>query len=234
MGMLNILPENILRFQQYTMRIAVRLVFFVLYVFVGAFQTNQLFAQQTADDLALQLEQKLFSGEAIRMKFSLGSGEKVEITTDVKRNRVRIESTSITLVSDGTTVWNYSKRNKQVTIDGASSNPNSAIQKPQDLFRFSSNYAVSIVKHTGNEYTLELIPNERIQALFKSAGGLSSILLTVIRKSAKSITIKRATAQSKAGRTETGALKVESIKKLSSTEFVFKTPEGAKTVDLRE
>ena len=216
------------------MRPAIRTVCFVLFAFLSALLPAQLRAQPTANALAFQLEQKLFSGEAIRMKFSLGSGEKVEITTDVKRNRIRIESTSLTIVSDGTTVWNYSKRNKQVTIDGASSNPNSALQKPQDLFRFSSNYSATIVKHTGNEYTLELIPNDRIQALFKSAGGLNSILVTVIRKNARSITIKRAIAQGKEGSTETGALRVESLKKLSATEFVFKTPDGAKTVDLRE
>jgi outer membrane lipoprotein-sorting protein len=185
----------------------------------------------SAQDLAKMLEQQMLAGSAVSMKFKIKGGDQVTVTADINSKKVRIESNSMTIVSDGATVWNYQKKNNQVTIDAIGKS--SALQNPRDIFLFASNYAASLVSSKGNSYVLALTPNQKVQSILQSAGGVSKLTFTLGIAKDK-LTIRSASAESKGQNFETGGLTVKSLKSVKASEFAFAAPKGAKVIDLRE
>lgn len=187
----------------------------------------------SAGDIARLLQERVFSGAGVTMKFRVKGGEQFTVKSDVKSRKVRIESASMTIVSDGSTVWNYQKKNNQVTIDQLGAGRGSALENPQEIFRFADNYSARIVSNKRNAYTLEFTPKAQIQPALNAAGGIKSITFSVTVNKGK-IQIKNAAAQSTQGKTETGALSVTPVKVLKSGEFTFTPPKGARVIDLRD
>jgi outer membrane lipoprotein-sorting protein len=189
-------------------------------------------AQVSAQDLAAQLEKQLNSGAAVRMKFK-ANDESYSLLADLHKRRARIETGKLTIVTDGSSVWNYNKQTNQVTIDAPSNNKNSALQSPGDLFQFSSNYTSELVTSNGNSYTLKLTPNDHVRSMLNSLGAIKSLTLEVSKKG-KTVTIKHASIETANGTNSTSSLSVKSVKTIAASDFIFTAPKGAKTVDLRE
>lgn len=187
----------------------------------------------SAQDLAKMLEQQMLAGQAVSMKFTINGGESVNVIADVNSKRVRIESGSMTIVSDGQTVWNHQKKSNQVTIDAIGTGRESALQNPKDLFLFATNYTPKVTIAKNNLYVLTLTPNQKVQNILQAAGGISKITFTLGVVKDK-ITIKAATAESKGENVEAGGLTVKSLKKVSASQFTFSQPKGARVIDLRE
>lgn len=189
-------------------------------------------AQAGAGEIVSRLEQQLLSNAAIKMQFSLKTGDRVSIVADTKRPRVRIDSKALTIVSDGSTVWNYRKDQKQLTIDNLSNSKASALRSPQDLFKFAENYTTKLLSTNGKEYVLELTPKGALLDLLKTAGNITKLTLTVQDKG-KSLMIKKASVEGSTGTTEAGGVTIQG-QKLQESTFHFATPQGAKIIDLRE
>jgi outer membrane lipoprotein-sorting protein len=155
------------------------------------------------------------------------------VIADVKSKRVRIETGSMTIVSDGQTVYNYQKRNNQLTIDALGKGRASALSNPKDLFLFATNYSAKIVSAKDGNYVLALVPNANVQSALQAAGGISTITfnLGVVKEK---LSIKSASAASNGQHVETGALRVKSMKSLPAAQFSFNAPKGARVIDLRE
>lgn len=193
----------------------------------------------TAVDVARMLQAQMLSGAGVNMKFSIKGGEHVNVTADLKSKRVRIDSKSMLIVSDGATVWNYQKKGKQVTIDqlgkGVSSRSrgNSVMQDPNQLFKFAENYTARLVASKGKNYTLELTPNNSIQGTLAAAGGIKTITFNVTLEG-KTLKIRSASAVGSQGKTETGAFSVQSLKAVSNKDFAFTPPKGVRVIDLRD
>src|SRR5690242_5045523 len=104
-------------------KITVFVLFFLATIWIGRSSaiplnfTAPLKIQATGDDLAKALESQLLSGSAVQMKFAIKGVGNVTMTADVSSNKVRVETSTLTIVSDGSTVWNYNKSSHQVTID---------------------------------------------------------------------------------------------------------------------
>ena len=190
-------------------------------------------ATVNAQQLAKLLEQQMLAGSAVSMKFKIKGGDQVSVTADMNSKKVRIESNSMTIVSDGQTVWNYQKKNNQVTIDALGNGRGSALSNPRDLFLFATHYTPSLVSSKGNNHVLALVPNQKVQSILQSAGGVNKLTFTLGLAKEK-VTIKSATAESKGQNIETGGLTVKSLKSVKASEFTFATPKGAKVIDLRE
>jgi outer membrane lipoprotein-sorting protein len=189
-------------------------------------------AQVSAQDLSTQLEKQLNAGAAIRMKFK-ANDESYSLLADLHKKRARIETGKLTIVTDGSTVWNYNKQINQVTIDAPSNNKNSALQSPGDLFQFSSNYTSEIVTSKGNLYTLKLTPNDHVRSMLNSLGAIKSLTLELSKKG-RAVTIKHASIETANGTNSTSSLSVKSVKTIAGSDFIFNAPKGAKTFDLRE
>lgn len=187
----------------------------------------------SAQDLARLLEDQMLAGQAVSMKFTLKGGESVNVIADVNSKKVKIESNSMTIVSDGQTVWNHQKKSNQVTIDAIGTGRESALQNPKDLFLFATNYTPKVTLAKNNLYVLTLTPNQKVQNILQATGGISKITFTLGVVKDK-ITIKGATAQSNGENVEAGGLTVKSLQKVSASEFIFSQPKGARIIDLRE
>ncbi|HET6512120.1 MAG TPA: hypothetical protein VFH43_08010 [Candidatus Kapabacteria bacterium] len=187
----------------------------------------------SAQDIARMLEQQVLAGEGVSMKFKIKDGENVSVVADVKSKKVRIETASMTIVSDGQTVYNYQKRNNQLTIDALGKGRPSALSNPKDLFLFATNYSTKVVSSKGNAYVIALTPNQTVKNALNAAGGINGLTFSVNVINGK-LTIKSASAQSNGQNVETGAMTVKSLKTLKASEFAFNAPKGAKVIDLRE
>lgn len=179
------------------------------------------------------LEQQVLSGEGVSMKFKIKDGENVSVVADVKSKKVRIETGSMTIVSDGATVYNYQKRNNQLTIDALGKGRASALSNPKDLFLFATNYSAKLVSSKNGSYVLALTPNAKVQSALQAAGGISTITFNLGVANDK-LSIKSASAASNGQNVETGALTVKSLKSLAASQFAFNAPKGARVIDLRE
>jgi outer membrane lipoprotein-sorting protein len=189
--------------------------------------------QLSAQELAKMLEQQVLSGEGVSMKFKIKNGENVSVIADVKSKKVRIETGSMTIVSDGQTVYNYQKRNNQLTIDALGKGRASALSNPKDLFLFATNYSAKLVSAKDGNYVLALVPNAKVQSALQAAGGISTITFN-LGVAKEKLSIKSASAASNGQNVETGALTVKSMKSLPAAQFSFNAPKGAKVIDLRE
>lgn len=187
-------------------------------------------AQETAASLSKRVEASIFAKPAVTMKFRLPSEGQVKATVDLLGHKIRIESASTLIVSNGSTVWNLSKPANKVTIDNVAKT-SSPFADPASLFRFSKNYTATLTQNSGL-YTLELTPNHEIASLLKAAGDAQQLILTV-KATGKSVKIVKASVRSSRGNSETSALTISAAKP-HKEDFNFKLPAGAKLLDLRE
>lgn len=144
-----------------------------------------------------------------------------------KPNRYRIESEHQVIVTDGATVWAYSKANNQVIIDKYKENSNS-LSPEQFMLNLPDSYYVSMLgsekSSDGIIAQLKLVPKDdrsfvKSVKLFVEEHGwmVRKIVILDINE------------------TET-TYKVKDVKLNSNIKektFVFETPEGAEVVDLR-
>ncbi|MBN1398053.1 MAG: outer membrane lipoprotein chaperone LolA [Bacteroidetes bacterium] len=173
------------------------------------------------DDACVQFEQ--------HVKFGFSSAEQdVSGTLMVKKpNRYRIETENQTIVTNGTTVWMYSKNNNQVMIDKYKENGN-LLSPEKFMLNLPADYNITIV---GSENSpqgllihLKLIPKD-------DRSFLKYVNLTVEEQGwmLRKITILDI------NETET-TYKVKEIKlntNLKDKTFVFDAPERVDVVDLR-
>ena len=186
---------------------------------------------QTADEMAKELENLYSRGEGTALSFTL-DGEKNSLTFAGGSAKFRIENPTDLIISDGTTIWHYTKSKKEVVIDKAESKGGS-LSNVQELIKFSSNYS-SVLTKKKNMYDLELTPSKSISKTLESIGGISLLKFRFTKSSKSGIAINKITARSFKGDIAVGNIKIKSVKKLDRSLFTFAAPAGAKTIDLRD
>ena len=186
---------------------------------------------QTADEMAKELENLYSRGEGTALSFTL-DGEKNSLTFASGSAKFRIENPTDLIISDGTTIWHYTKSKKEVVIDKAESKGGS-LSNVQELIKFSSNYS-SVLTKKKNMYELELTPSKNISKILESIGGISLMKFRFTRSSKSGLAINKITARSFKGDIAVGNIKIKSVKKLDRSLFTFAAPAGAKTIDLRD
>ncbi len=186
---------------------------------------------QTADEMAKELENLYNRGEGTALSFIL-DGQKNSLLFAGGSAKFRIENPTDLIISDGTTIWHYTKLKKEVVIDKAESKGGS-LSNVQELIKFSSNYS-SVLTKKKNMYELELTPSKNISKILESVGGISLLKFRFTRSSKSRIAINKITARSLKGDIAVGKITIKSVKKLNRSLFVFTVPAGAKTIDLRD
>ena len=186
---------------------------------------------QTADEMAKELENLYSRGEGTTLSFTL-DGEKNSLTFAGGSAKFRIENPTDLIISDGTTIWHYTKLKKEVVIDKAESKGGS-LSNVQELIKFSSNYS-SVLTKKKNMYDLELTPSKSISKTLESIGGISLLKFRFTKSSKSGIAISKITARSLKGDIAVGNIKIKSVKKLDRSLFTFAAPAGTKTIDLRD
>ncbi len=204
---------------------------YLLFLF-SIFLFGTSFANETPESLARKLQDQLLASPGVSLSFTIASEGHIHIIADTKANHIRVESPSLLILSDGRSVWNYDKKIDQVTVDNVG--PTSSYKEASALFRFADNYTATIVKtEPGDHYTLELTPSQKLQSLLKAAGNMQKLVLDV-KKQGKRWKIVSARAASSRGATETQGLKIESLRTLRASDFVFKPKASTKVIDIRD
>jgi len=173
------------------------------------------------DDATVQFEQHVkFGFSNIQQDFS-------GILKMKKPKHYRIDSEHQTIVTDGKTVWAYSKANNQVLIDNYKENSNS-ISLEQFMINLPANYYASLLgyeKHSsGNVFLLKLVPKD-------DRSFVKSVKISVEENK----WMLRTIVILDINETET-TYAVRDIKlntNIKEKTFTFDTPEGAEVVDLR-
>jgi outer membrane lipoprotein-sorting protein len=135
---------------------------------------------------------------------------------------MRIEMPKLTLITDGTTVWNINKRENKVVISKYNEKDASLFSLPNLIEKYPG-ICRSKLEKTGNEYKLTLVPNDK-KLNFKTAD--------LICNSAKIITALHITDLS--GNMLTIKLsQVKLNKAINDAQFNYSAKEGMKVIDLR-
>jgi chaperone LolA len=173
------------------------------------------------DDASVQFEQ--------HVKFGYSNIEQnISGTLKMKKPKhYRVESEQQTIVTDGKTVWAYSKANNQVIIDTYKENSNS-ISPEQFMLNLPANYYASLLGNEkqpeGNIILLKLVPKD-------DRSFVKSVKVSVEENS----WMVRKIVIIDVNETET-TYAVKDIKlntNIKEKTFTFETPEGSEIVDLR-
>jgi chaperone LolA len=173
------------------------------------------------DDASVQFEQ--------HVKFGYSDIEQnISGTLKMKKPKhYRVESEHQTIVTDGKTVWAYSKANNQVIIDTYKENSNS-ISPEQFMLNLPANYYASLLgnekQSEGNIILLKLVPKD-------DRSFVKSVKVSVEENS----WMVRKIVIIDVNETET-TYAVKDIKlntNIKEKIFTFETPEGSEIVDLR-
>jgi outer membrane lipoprotein-sorting protein len=187
---------------------------------------------QSAAELTKEIETTYLSGEAVSAKFSLGEAGKMTLTVSPHTNKFRLDAKQEVIVSDGATVWNYTKEKKQVVIDVAGGAKRKEAMSISALFTFSNNYSSSLASSRKNNYELVLTPLDPVKKIFDKME-ISSMTFSLERKG-KLLKIKNISANSRGIKTKLGSIKISPIKKIDAATFTFIPPKGVKITDLRD
>lgn len=202
--------------------------------FFGIFLAFSSLRAQTATELIAEIEKTYLSGEAVRASFNLGEKKKITITASLTSPKFLFETSSETIVNDGTTVTNYNIKLKQVTISNVASNKRITGVQTQHFFSFSTNYVTTIVKSNKQMFSLELTPKESLKNIFDQVGVTSLIVDLTRNPKQKTVKITSITANAKEMKRKAGNVKITPIPKAASNLFSFSYPKGVTILDLRD
>jgi len=120
------------------------LIFLMLFSFVGTTIYAQDFTEESDPQAKAVLEkmrEKYEAYNSLKAKFTIEyefpGQEQVKETGELiqQSEKYRLKLDGRTLVSDGTSVWLYIEKNKEVQINDAEEDEGGGITSPQDLFR---------------------------------------------------------------------------------------------------
>ena len=183
------------------------------------------FPQNNGKELLKALQNKFNDLSDLTAQFEQSSNGEVNLAGKIfykKGNKFRLEMRDITIISDGKTVWNYSKnRNKVIISDYDSSQP-SILSIENLINNYPSKCSVS-EETKGKTKLLTLIPKEK---------GLSFSKM-ILNVGDNDLIQKAEIEQSASGKIEITIKDYKLNKGIPGSEFTFTPPEGCKTVDLR-
>ncbi len=189
-------------------------------------------AQESASSLARRAEDMLLRSAGVSMTFRLPEQGAISVKVDFRGKRIRIESQSTLVISDGSTLWNVNKSSGHVTIDNVAKT-GSPFADPKSLFQFSGHYTASTKSHSGNSYSLDLTPDSKLAGLLKAAGGAQKLELDVTLKG-KTLKIVKAQVIGASGAQQTSALRIVPMKNIRDEDFKLAITAKMKVLDLRE
>ena len=196
----------------------------IILTFILAFS---VLAQDNAEGLLNSVQKKYKSINNISADFKQSLNGKGGITGKLyysKGNKFRLELKNSTIISDGTTLWNYNKGQKKVVINNTSSSDPSSFTIENFLFDYPSKSNVTLEKEN-NRNILVLVPREEKKMNFKQTKIWvnSDYLITQVNIENLSGTI-----------TNFQLSNYKLNQNLPDSIFSFSPPEGINVIDLRK
>jgi len=184
---------------------------------------SYLFAEYDVNSLFDTLKQKYSNINTVSATiYNKADKVKAKMIAE-KGNKYYIRTSDITLVSNGKTIWNYSKRNNKVVISSVDSYD---VKQSLDyiFFSFMTDFDPVSLNKKGKAYLMELVFNKKINTT------IDKLFLKVNKKNLNIETI-----QIQSGYTvQTWEIKNLKLNpKINANTFKFKIPNYAEVIDLR-
>ena len=187
---------------------------------------------QTAAGLAKELENFYRKTAGATITFSMGY-DRISLTFSNNSTKFRIDNSTDLIVSDGTTIWHFAKKKKEVVVDKINSK-GSALANAEEIMKFSTNYSAEILSQKDHTYEIRLTPLESIKSILLNLEGITALTLTLSRNATGTLVIIKAMATSVKAELAASNIKIKALKKLSPQLFLFTPPLGTKVIDLRD
>jgi outer membrane lipoprotein carrier protein len=186
-----------------------------------------LSAQDNGNNLLESIQKKYKSINDLTADFSQILNGKANVTGKfqfARGNKLRLELKNSTIMSDGTTLWNYNKNQKKVVISKVSSTDPVYFSIDKFLYEYPSKSNVSSEKEN-NQDVLVLVPKKGTNLDFKKAR------IFVNRDNL----VSKITIENLSGTTMDFHLSDFKLNQnLPDSKFSFSPPEGTNIIDLRK
>ncbi len=198
--------------------------FLTLFIFSFVFVALG-FCQQKPGDVLKALQNKFDSINDLQVNVSQSTDGKQNLVGKLfykKNNKLRFELKNHLIISDGTTSWNYSKKENKVIISSVSDNSEGIFSINKLVYEYPSQCEVSL-EDEGGQKVLTLIPSSTslsfnyLKLYVNDDNLISKVLLSEGAGSISLVNISDYVLN----------------KNIPDSKFNFTSPEGCKIIDLR-
>ncbi|MEO8399235.1 MAG: outer membrane lipoprotein carrier protein LolA [Ignavibacteriaceae bacterium] len=193
----------------------------MIFVFAVFFSSN-IFSQENQNNLLSSVQEKYNSLSSLSANFNQALNGITKLTGKVyfaKGNKIRIELKNSTIISDGSTFWNYNKKQNKVVINNYDENDPSSFSINKIIFDYPSKCEV-----TDESGVITLIPK------IKSDLDFSKAQLWV---NDNNLVEKVLIEDPSRGKIEFTLSIYKINQRISDNMFTLLPPEGTKIIDLR-
>jgi len=192
-----------------------------IFLFLPAFIIGQ------NNDLLSAIQKKYKSLYDFTADFKQSLNEKSNVTGKIqfsKGNKLRLELKNSTIISDGTTLWNYNKSQKKVVITKVAPDDPTYFSLDKFIFDYPSKSVVSTENKEGREL-LVLVPRKESNLDFKKSQILvnhDNLMIRIVVENLSGALMDFQLSNYKLNQN------------LPDSRFTFSPPEGTNIIDLRK
>lgn len=197
-------------------------IFAILALFTAA-----AFSQTAGDELLKKVQSKYSTINDLSANFSKINNGDVEFNGAFyykKPNKLRLELNNLVIVSDGSTNWNFNKKDNRVIISEYSEENPELISIDKILYDYPSLSEVTASVEKGSVNVLTLTPKEN------SGLNYNSVNLYINSKDLiDNVIIERLDGE----KIHLKLIDIEVNTNVANSKFLFEPPKGSKVIDLR-
>ncbi len=195
---------------------------FITVIFVFAATT---FSQNDADEVLSNLQTKFDAIKDLSVEFTQSSNGKSKLAGMLflkKENKLRINTKNLIIITDGTTSWNYNKKEDKVVISNYDDSDPGLFSINELVYDLPAQSDIELSNENGQN-VLTLTPNSYEYSF-------DSVKLWL---NEDSLIIKVVLNDAAMGKAKVKFSNYQLNQNLNDSEFSFTPPEGSKIIDLR-
>jgi chaperone LolA len=189
--------------------------------------TLSLLAQDLSHEVLDSVQKKYRTISNLSADFKQSNNGKTSLSGKIyysRGNKLRLELKNSTIISDGTTIWNYNKSQNKVVINNVSGSDPSSFTIDKFLFDYPSKSIVTLEKENDRN-VLVIVPQEEKKLNFKKTKILVSQDYLIIQVNIENLTGTITNFQ---------LSNYKLNQNLPDSRFSFSPPEGTNIIDLRK
>ena len=197
----------------------------VIIISIAFLSVSFLLSQQNGEKLMKDLQSKFDKIDNLSVDFTQKHNDKVSLMGILlfkKQNKIRIEAKQLIIVSDGTTSWNYNKKENKVIISNYDENDPGIFSINDLVYRFPEECDITAATENGLR-SLTFAPRsykynfDSLKIWLNDENLISKVLII----------------DSEMGQIEVEFSNYKVNQNINDSEFSFIPPEGSKIIDLR-
>ena len=199
--------------------------YLLAYLLIGISFCVSAIAQTGGEELLNKLQNRFDSVDNLSADFSQSTNGKTYLSGKIffkKKNKIRIDTKRLLIISNGETTWNYNKKENKVIISNYDESDPGVFSINEIIYKYPEECEVKS-EFINNEDVLVLIPNTY-------TFNFDSVKIWL---NDESLIDKVIVDDPTMGKTEVIFSNYKINNNLPDTDFSFTPPEGSKIIDLR-